>query len=127
MNEGELDEIASEFKLSGEKYEQKALSLLKLFNLKQVIVTCGEVGSWALDNKNKLTVAVANKTNQAVLDTVGAGDAFAAVYILGMLSSWDTMKTLERANQFAAGICSVRGAVPQSLDFYIPYMTDWKL
>jgi len=62
-----------------------------------------------------------------VIDTVGAGDAFAAVFIGGMLLGWPTYLTMSRANTFAAAICGIRGAIPDKPDFYDPFLRDWGL
>lgn len=43
-------------------------------------------------------------------DTVGAGDAFAAVLILGLTRGWPLADTLDRALAFAARICAQPGA-----------------
>ncbi len=42
-----------------------------------------------------------------MVDTVGAGDAFSAVFILGLSKGWSTALTLERALEFAAAVCTV--------------------
>jgi fructokinase len=58
---------------------------------------------------------------------VGAGDAFSAIVVLGTLRQWALHVTLARANRFAAAICTVRGAVPETLDFYQPWRLEWNL
>ena len=62
-----------------------------------------------------------------IVDTVGAGDAFTAVYITGTLLGWPTQRTLMRANRFAAAICGIRGAIPHDDDFYTPFLREWQL
>jgi fructokinase len=62
-----------------------------------------------------------------VVDTVGEGDGFSAVCILGAVSGWPLAATLNRADAFAAGICGIRGAVPESAGFYEPFFKEWKL
>jgi fructokinase len=53
-----------------------------------------------------------------VVDTVGAGDAFSAVFILGLANGWPTVMTLERALEFAAAVCTVPGATVKDRGFY---------
>jgi fructokinase len=53
-----------------------------------------------------------------VVDTVGAGDAFSAVVILGIVKRWPTRTILERALEFAAAMCTVPGATVRKREFY---------
>lgn len=60
-------------------------------------------------------------------DTVGAGDAFSSVVILGLISGWETPLILERALEFAARICEQRGATRNDPALYNEIKTRWKL
>jgi fructokinase len=60
-----------------------------------------------------------------ILDTVGAGDAFSAVFIVGLLREWEISLTLRRAHRFAAAICQIRGAIPEDKEFYKPFLNEW--
>jgi len=62
-----------------------------------------------------------------LMDTVGAGDAFTAVIILGLLHDWDLEQTLQRAQAFASAIVGIRGATPESRDFYTDFRQQWDL
>ncbi len=53
-----------------------------------------------------------------VVDTVGAGDAFSAVFILGLVAGWSTELILERAAEFAAAVCTVPGATTADRRLY---------
>lgn len=57
-----------------------------------------------------------------VADTVGAGDAYAAVVALGYLRNWDPGRILEEAAAFAARVCQIQGAIPENQDFYLPLL-----
>mgnify|MGYP005750303665 CR=1 FL=1 len=61
------------------------------------------------------------------VDSVGAGDAFSAVTILGLLRGWDMALTLERALGFAARICQQRGALQADRDLYAGLRKDWNV
>ena len=50
-----------------------------------------------------------------VLDTVGAGDSFAARFILGLLNGEPLAQSVRDACQVAAEVCSHAGAVPEIL------------
>jgi fructokinase len=60
-----------------------------------------------------------------MVDTVGAGDAFSAVYLYGGAQGWPLETTLARANAFAGAICGIAGAVPQDTAFYQPWLARW--
>lgn len=89
-----------------------------------LLVTCGGAGSVAFGaNGTRLAEAPARQGIR-VVDTVGAGDSFSAVTLVGLLRGWDLQSSLERANGFAAHICQVRGAVPADLAFYEAWNFD---
>ena len=47
-----------------------------------------------------------------------AGDAFTAVCLHGLLSDWPLSTIMERAQQFAAKIVGIKGAIPKDNRFY---------
>ena len=101
-----------------------AQSLIKQFSLDDLIVTRGSQGcmaidAWGVGSKSRSAPAV------AVVDTVGAGDSFLAVLVLGHTSGWTLDKTLARANAFAARVCTIRGAVSNDLNFYRHEQASW--
>ena len=52
------------------------------------------------------------------VDTVGAGDAYAAILCLGYLNEMPLMEINELTNEFAAEIYTVNGALPDNDAFY---------
>jgi fructokinase len=48
-----------------------------------------------------------------VVDTVGAGDGFAAAFVHGMADGWSAAKTGDFANRLGALVASRAGAVPE--------------
>ena len=62
-----------------------------------------------------------------VMDTVGAGDAFASVMILGLASGWPLDLTLQRAQSFASEIVGHRGATVSDAAFYQPFVEEWRI
>jgi fructokinase len=125
LNEYELATVAGMFGLDHLSPEAQAMVLLQRFDLKQLLVTCGASGSWLLDAQLQVYTASPAGPGQPVVDTVGAGDAFAAVFMLGLMHAWDAPATLQRASDYAAAICRVRGAVPASADFFVPFRQAW--
>lgn len=51
-------------------------------------------------------------------DAVGAGDAFTAVTIAGILESRSPREIIDRASRFAAKICGINGATTSDSTFY---------
>jgi len=126
LNEDELARIGDLLSLDGTTPQARAAILLSGFDLERLVVTCGADGAWTLDPAGRIE-SVAGTPLTHVVDTVGAGDGFAAVFMLGMLRGWPPADTLIRADAFARALCQIRGAVPASQDFYRPFIRDWQL
>ena len=58
-------------------------------------------------------------------DAVGAGDALAAVFLLGEIEGWPAATRLERGVAFAAAVCGLRGALTADPAFYTPFKENW--
>jgi len=54
--------------------------------------------------------------------SVGIGDAFSAVSLFGLIRGWLIEQTLVRPHR----VCRLRGAIPDSDDFYHPFITEWQ-
>ncbi|MCX7098784.1 MAG: carbohydrate kinase [Methylococcales bacterium] len=100
--------------------------LLARHGLECLVVTCGSSGAIAL-NKDGEFIEVSPEPGLSVVDTVGAGDAFAAVLLLGMEKGWPLAVLMERAQSFASALVGQRGATVQNVDFYQPFIHDWCL
>jgi len=99
---------------------------LEQHRLEVLIVTCGSRGAVALTNTGEF-IKTAPATDLAIVDTVGAGDAFAAVLLLGMQHDWPLSLTMTRAQDFASALVTQKGATVQDLSFYQRFITDWKM
>ena len=99
--------------------------LVLRYKLEGIIVTCGEEGALALDNSGKF-FSVSPTTPVDLIDTVGAGDAFSAILLLGLNLGWPLGQTMERAQLFASAITGQRGATVDDLDFYQPFIASWQ-
>ena len=106
--------------------EDKARELLHRFDLETVILTLGEQGATALTKYGDHN-SVAPKQTLNIVDTVGAGDAFSSICILGYLKRWSMATMLERAQAFASALVQIRGATISDHDFYQPFIKDWQL
>lgn len=127
VNEEELHRVAHMMgqgsgapKLLGER-------LLHAFSLGQLLVTQGEKGAWLLKNNGEYLHSGTPTPVVDPVDTVGAGDGFASVFLLGLTQGWPLDQTLARAHRFAGEICRLRGAIPESDAFYRPFIAEWGL
>jgi len=118
LNEGELDLLADD------SDSATADKFLAEHGLDVVIVTRGGRGAVVVDGGSVFEATPPAEVE--VVDTVGAGDAFSAVFILGLVLGWSTEVTLERALEFAAAVCTVRGATVRDRGFYSEFRkSDW--
>lgn len=120
LNAAELAELG----FAADSPEQAMLDFRQRFELDGLIVTCGAQGALALDNQQRMH-RVSPGQIETVVDTVGAGDAFAAVTLLGLLRDWPLELTLKRAQDFAGALVSQRGATVENIDFYQSFRRLW--
>jgi fructokinase len=112
--------------MAAEETRSACAALLKMFGLQALIVTLGHRGS-VYFGAGGVTIDTRDTPSPAfVIDTVGAGDAFSAIFLLGRARGWPLALTLERANEFAGAVCAIPGAVPRDLGFYDKWMTRWR-
>ena len=106
---------------------QDTMSLfLTKHNLAVLIVTCGSSGAMALNNAGEY-LEVTPTGNLSIVDTVGAGDAFSSILLIGMRQDWSLSVALERAQSFASALVTQRGATVNVLSFYQTYIDAWAL
>jgi fructokinase len=99
--------------------------LIATFGLRGLIVTLGPRGAlWFGADGSRIEAAPSGAVD--IVDTVGAGDAFSAVFLLGERSGWTLEATLARANAFAGAICGVRGAMPPEPTFHAAWLARWR-
>lgn len=84
---------------------------IRLFKLNHVILTAGARGSFLFDAAENFSFAPACPTE--ISDTIGAGDSFTAVCALGILKNRPLDEINQKANRYAAYICSQAGAMPE--------------
>ena len=118
INADELAEVAGADATAASLQEDRGLS--------GVILTRGAAGA-ELVTASGTHIEVAPERSDGVVDTVGAGDAFTAVILLGLLRAWPEDLALRRAQSFASHIVRQRGATVRERDFYRPFVADWHL
>lgn len=122
LNTGEF-ELLNE---GGEGTAADAAGFIEHYGLRGLLLTHGSKGAELLMATGE-TFRVVPENTTAVVDTVGAGDAFASVIILGLLEGWDMAVALQRAQAFASGIVGRRGATVDDRNFYREYSNQWKV
>jgi fructokinase len=88
-------------------------------------VTRGGDGAW-LRQRGAVLAEVPAPAPESFEDAVGAGDAFSAVIIAGLIRGWKPKMLLRRAVDFAARVCSLRGATTDDLSFYARVRGLWE-
>ena len=92
-------------------------------DLELVILTLGEEGAGVVGPGHDEFAQASPVMN--IVDTVGAGDAFSAVTILGLARDWPPEMLLQRALHFAARICEQRGATARDPGLYRSSLEAW--
>ena len=126
LNRDELALLSDPAANRGGSTADLARRFLERHDLAGLIVTLGAEGALGL-NQEADPVLVAPPQALEVVDTVGAGDAFASVTLLGLIHGWPLATILERAQAFAARIVGQRGATGMDRAIYAPFVADWKL
>lgn len=134
VNEEELQNLfgwycdirPSDGALAADEVRSACAALVQLFGLEGLIVTLGSRGSAWFGGDGEVLVQRDIAAPPFVIDTVGAGDAFAAIWLLGRARGWPLERTLERANEFAGAICAMAGAVPRDMAFYDKWEVRWR-
>jgi len=123
INEEELNTVTMSTNLSVVAQQQVAELLRRQNDIETVFLTRGDEGAITIDQKGILQVEAAKPDSRG--DSVGAGDAFSAVCILGLHLKWSRQQMIERANAFAAKICGYTGALPLQKSDYDDYIEKW--
>lgn len=94
------------------------------YGLEGLIVTRGADGALLAGREGMLSVPATPAT--PIIDTVGAGDAFSAVAMVGLMAAWPAETILRRAADFAALVCTYRGAVVDDPGLYRRVLDGWQ-
>jgi fructokinase len=123
LNDEELTQLVPE---DGE-LEAKARRLLQgQPQLEWLLITRGGAGAWLFDatgTRQEITPG----GQLEIVDSVGAGDAFTAVTILGIQHKWPIPLMLSRAQEFAGQILMQRGATSLNHTLYDCLRQLWQL
>lgn len=119
-------EELAQWQHQGETLSDTMQRLLTHYGLAVIVVTRGAQGAVALNCAGEL-IDITPSDTVTVVDTVGAGDAFAAVLLLGLQHGWTLATTMQRAQDFASALVGRRGATVADSNFYTPFRQLWQL
>ena len=118
INKEECDEVKRIVKY---KNDQRMFieTLMDNYSLDVISMTKGGQGSEIYIRDE--CYRVESKKIDNMVDSVGAGDAYAAMLAAGIIRQWHPETIIHRASAFASRICSIAGALPESPSFYKPF------
>jgi len=122
LNEDELLTLSLDL-YRGDEIEARARAFMQHYALIGLIVTQGERGAMILQGEQCVSAATPKVAN--MVNPVGAGDAFTAVFILGFVSAWPLQDCLHRAQQFAARVCESKAAIIVDKAVYQQFLQQW--
>lgn len=104
------------------------LASTRVVYLRNLVVTCGQAGAYwielASDQSFESVYFESAESVENLVDTVGAGDAFAAICIRGILQRQSPKEILREANQFAAAVCQIHGGTTADNEFYKHFVAN---
>jgi len=105
-------------------YRGEILALMYDIDLEWLLVTHGDQGASAWSADGVCAAYVPAEPVPHMQDTVGAGDAFSAMALAGLMTERPIGQLLRQSVAFASAICGVRGALPRQADFYRHWQHD---
>ena len=109
INDEEIRVVAEMFGL-GDDDTDACRALIRDYGLRLVILTRGAEGSEVITADERIAEPVCPAE---VVDTVGAGDAFTAAFVVAYLRGESLADAQRLASQTAAYVCAHKGAMPQ--------------
>lgn len=118
INDEELIVVSDMFGYSGIDFQDDCRALVKDYNLKMLILTCGTNGSYVFTPES---VSFQETPKVPVADTVGAGDSFTAAFCASILNGKSIRDSHELAVNVSAYVCTQNGAMPVLPDDMKPF------
>jgi len=115
VNEAELADIQLRFDSPAATADVMPW-LMETFKINAVALTRGSRGSSFYSRDVQINIP--SVAGIPIVDTVGAGDGYAAILAAGCIQQVPWEETLRQASRFAARICGIAGAVPDDENFY---------
>ena len=119
LNDAELTEISG-IDSQDSEVQYRIEEFMIAHGIGTVILTLGSRGSQWITKSGSHRVDPSS-FSQDILDTVGAGDAYASLSAAGLLKGLPVNKTAGLAHEFASRICGIRGALSQDPKLYLEF------
>lgn len=122
LNHEEINMIADTQKLKSQDIASISAALLHQFDLNLICVTQADRGCHFQTPDQQLDV---QGRSVNVVDAVGAGDAFTAAMVTGLLRRWPLETTANIANAIGAEVAAHAGAMPKLADRFQKIKLDY--
>ena len=110
VNESELEVLSEVLDLQGDP----VAALFERFPMERLLLTRGDRGCVLFGaNNSRLEGKMVSYPAAAGADAIGAGDAAAAGFVIGLLAKMSDGQVLELANHMGAWVASQPGATPE--------------
>lgn len=109
LNEEEAELLRRKGLIKGSNLEERAKYLIKNYGITNCCITLGEKGVIGGDKNNILKIKGIPAKEKG--DSVGAGDAFAATWLINLLKKKTMKEALCVANEVGSKVASQRGAI----------------
>ena len=109
INDDEILVVAHLLDVTEKSEREICKVLLDKFDLRMVILTCGDRGSYVLTRDESSWV---DTPKVSVVSTVGAGDSFTGTFIASILLGKTLRQAHEAAVKVSAYVCTCQGAMP---------------
>lgn len=113
INDEELVQVERMFGYPGLDLENTCWLLLGKYNLKILVLTCGVNGSYVFTPGGKSFLPT---PKVEVVDTIGAGDSFSAVFIASVMRGCSIADAHQNAVNVSAFVCTQSGPMPDIPD-----------
>ena len=117
LNHDELQKLTGIVCDSRENIRQAVDKFRKIHQVANFCITSGSKGAYLATNDGDGIEIAVTKPNPLV-DTVGAGDAFASVLLAGLIEGRPLRQVGEAASRFAGKVCQNNGATCREKSFY---------
>lgn len=120
----ELEMLQGCLGFSGDFPGQQALEYQAQYHCRQLFVTCAAEGAFMMDAEQQVQ-GTGPLDKAPIVDSLGAGDAFTAVLIYGLLAGWELELFMPRAQAFAEHCCHYPGAIQANPALYEQHLKAW--
>ncbi len=109
INDEELEIVSEMFGISHLNMITQSETLIRMFHLKMLILTCGTCGSYIFSGSE---YSFLETPKVKVADTVGAGDSFTGAFCAAILNGMSMNEAHRIAVETSAFVCTCHGAMP---------------